>query len=126
MGQHIENLKNISRRHFLLESGAGLGAIALAGLFTGCNGKATGRAPELVADPMAPKTPHFPGKAKQVIYLHMAGAPSQLELFDFKPELQKLNNQALHPKYRAPQHSVLYHYRYSGNGSGIPGCLLLK
>jgi hypothetical protein len=42
---------------------------------------------------MLPKMPHFPGRAKRVIYLHMAGAPSQLELFDFKPELQKLHNQ---------------------------------
>ncbi|MGC3947561.1 MAG: DUF1501 domain-containing protein [Chryseolinea sp.] len=101
MEQHIENLKNISRRHFLLESGAGLGAIALAGLFGGCNGGPTGRTPELVADPMAPRTPHFPGKAKRVIYLHMAGAPSQLELFDYKPELQKLNNQFCPPSLLA-------------------------
>jgi hypothetical protein len=40
---------------------------------------------------MAPKPSHFLGKAKRVIYLHMAGAPSQLELFDYKPELAKLN-----------------------------------
>lgn len=41
---------------------------------------------------MLPKPPHFPAKAKRVIFLHMAGAPSQLELFDYKPELKKLHN----------------------------------
>jgi hypothetical protein len=46
---------------------------------------------------MAARMPHFPGKAKSVIYLHMAGAPSQLELFDYKPELQKLHNQLCPP-----------------------------
>jgi hypothetical protein len=40
---------------------------------------------------MDPKPPHFPGKVKNVIYIHMAGAPSQLELFEYKPDLQKLN-----------------------------------
>lgn len=45
------------------------------------------------AHPLMPKLPPFPGKAKSVIYLHMAGAPSQLELFDYKPELQKMDGQ---------------------------------
>ena len=44
-------------------------------------------------DPLAPKKPHFPGPAKAVIYLFMAGAPSQLELFEPKPELNKLHGQ---------------------------------
>jgi hypothetical protein len=43
------------------------------------------------------RPPHFPGKAKRVIFLHMAGAPSQLELFDFKPELTKLHNKLCPP-----------------------------
>ncbi len=46
---------------------------------------------------MAPKAPHFPGKVKNVIYIHMAGAPSQLELFDYKPELIKLSGQECPP-----------------------------
>src|SRR4029079_4196728 len=45
------------------------------------------------AHPLLPKLPMFPGKAKSVIYLHMAGAPSQLELFDYKPDLMKLDGQ---------------------------------
>ena len=49
------------------------------------------------AHPLAPRLPHFPAKAKSIIYLHMAGAPSQLELFDYKPELKKLNGQDCPP-----------------------------
>ncbi len=93
---NLDHLRNISRRHFLLESAAGLGAAALGTLMFGCNSKPTSSLPA-VTDPMAPKVPHFTGKAKRVIYLHMAGAPSQLELFDYKPELQKLNNQLCPP-----------------------------
>jgi hypothetical protein len=48
-------------------------------------------------NPLDPRAPHFPARAKSVIYLHMAGAPSQLELFDYKPELQKLHNQLCPP-----------------------------
>lgn len=91
-----EHLKNISRRHFLLESAAGLGAATLGTFMFGCNSRSTSPL-SAALDPMAPKVPHFMGKAKRIIYLHMAGAPSQLELFDYKPELQKLNNQLCPP-----------------------------
>src|SRR5688572_26656710 len=91
-----ESLKNISRRHFLLESAVGLGGVALGSLMFGCSSKPTSPL-SAIQDPMAPKVPHFTGKAKRVIYLHMAGAPSQLELFDYKPELVKLNNQLCPP-----------------------------
>lgn len=88
----LDRLKNISRRHFLLESAAGLGVAALGSMLgAGCTPAQMEDAKKVV-DAMAPRPPHFPAKAKRVIYLHMAGAPSQLELFDFKPELQKLNN----------------------------------
>jgi hypothetical protein len=93
---NLDHLKNISRRHFLLESAAGLGAVAFGTFMGGCKSKPTMPLSTSV-DPMAPKSPHFLGKAKRVIYLHMAGAPSQLELFDYKPELQKLNNQLCPP-----------------------------
>jgi hypothetical protein len=88
-------LKNISRRHFLQESAMGLGTFAFGSMLGGCKPKET--ITGLAADPMAPKASHFFGKAKRVIFLHMAGAPSQLELFDFKPELQKLNNKLCPP-----------------------------
>ncbi|MEX2232813.1 MAG: DUF1501 domain-containing protein [Cyclobacteriaceae bacterium] len=92
----FERFLNISRRHFLMESAAGLGVAALGSMLGSCSTDETG-AIKQVPDAMAPRPPHFPGKAKRVIYLHMAGAPSQLELFDFKPELKKLNNKPCPP-----------------------------
>lgn len=87
-----ETLRYITRRHFLLDCVTGLGAAALGSFLAGC-GSSSAKRPDFSADPMAPRAPHFPGRAKSVIYLHMAGAPSQLELFDYKPDLQKLHNQ---------------------------------
>ena len=83
-----------TRRHFLKESAMGLGALAMGALFGGCGSKSS--ANNVVFDPahpLMPKLSPFPGKAKSVIYLHMAGAPSQLELFDYKPELMKMDGQ---------------------------------
>jgi Protein of unknown function (DUF1501) len=73
----------ISRRWFFEQCGVGLGAIALRTLLADSAQAAT--------DPLAPKQPQFPGKAKNVIFLFMAGAPSHLELFDNKPELKKFD-----------------------------------
>jgi len=80
-----------SRRHFLKEVAGGLGSVALASLM-GCDFN-SGKKGLSVQDAISLKPPHFPGNAKRVIFMHMAGAPSQLELFDFKPDLQKLHNQ---------------------------------
>ncbi len=78
----------ITRRWFFRDCAVGLGGIALASLL-----QQEGRAEEATAapdgDPLAPKKPHFPAKAKRVVYLFMAGAPSHLELFDYKPQLAK-------------------------------------
>lgn len=85
-----------TRRHFIRESAMGLGALAMGALLGSCSGRgATGgyRVAFDAAHPLLPKPPQFPGKAKSVIFLHMAGAPSQLELFDYKPELTKMNGQ---------------------------------
>ncbi len=79
--------KLITRRWFFRQCGVGLGAIALGQLFRD-NGWA---APGTLANPLAPRQPPFPGKTKRVIFLFMAGAPSHLELFDYKPELAKWN-----------------------------------
>src|SRR5206468_3902188 len=84
----------VSRRHFLGECGVGLGKIALASLLTGA--ASAGDAPAK-ANPLAPKAPHFPAKAKRVIHLFMAGAPSQLDLFDYKPDLAKLEGKPIPP-----------------------------
>ena len=81
------NPKLIARRWFFQQCGVGLGAIALGQLFR----QSGWAAPGALANPLAPKTPPLPGKAKRVIFLFMAGAPSHLELFDHKPELTKWN-----------------------------------
>jgi hypothetical protein len=79
-----------SRRWFLRQCGLGLGKIAAASLLT------QGIRMPLAAT-LAPQKPHFAGKAKRVIHLFMAGAPSQLDLFDYKPELAKLEGKPLPP-----------------------------
>lgn len=88
-----EALQNITRRHFLRQCTTGLGAMAL-GTLIGCGTPgSTSVAPFEPGNPLAPRTPHYLGRAKRVIFMHMAGAPSQLELFDYKPELHKLDGQ---------------------------------
>ena len=72
-----------SRRHFFQDCGVGLGKIALAGLLADGSGndrKAFGAAPDNSAQFMAQRSPHFPGKAKAVIHLFMAGAPQLIHL----------------------------------------------
>ena len=89
MEQNKEMLRLITRKQFFRDCGAGLGAIALSSLLN----------PALLAgaseseDPTAPRRPQFAAKARNVIYMHMAGAPSQLDLFDYKPKLQQFNGQ---------------------------------
>ncbi len=83
---------DITRRHFLRDCGVGVGKMALAGLLAERLGAQT--APAFV-NPMAPHPPHFAGKAKAVIHLFMAGAPSHLDLFDFKPDLTKMDGKPL-------------------------------
>ncbi len=80
----------VSRRWFLRDCGVGLGAIAAGSLLSNDLSRA------IAADnqnPLAPRQPHFPAKAKRVIYIFQAGAPSHLELFDYKPELAKRDGQ---------------------------------
>jgi Protein of unknown function (DUF1501) len=69
----------IARRWFLQQCGIGMGALALPALL------------QASVDPLALKQPHFPAKAKNVIFLFMAGAPSHLEMFDYKPQLAKFD-----------------------------------
>ena len=76
----------VTRRWFFQQCGVGVGAIALGALF-----RESGWAAPAALSPLAPKEPHFTAKAKRVIYLFMAGAPSHLELFDYKPALEKWN-----------------------------------
>jgi hypothetical protein len=89
----LKQIRNQTRRHFLSASGLGLGAIALDCLSTGHPSANIAAQLPPNANPSAPKPPMIPARAKRVIYLHMAGSPSQLELFDYKPELKKLHLQ---------------------------------
>jgi hypothetical protein len=88
-----------TRRHFFGDCAVGLGKVALASLLGG--GKllaANDGGPQLV-NPLEAKGSHFAPRAKNVIYLFMAGGPSQLELFDYKPVLQKYNDQPIPESY---------------------------
>ena len=80
-----EEAKGISRRWFIEQCGVGMGALALHSLLADA-----GYALQS-ADPLAPRKPHFERKVKNVIFLFMAGAPSHLEMFDYKPELARFN-----------------------------------
>ena len=94
------DLRNITRRHLFGQCALGLGSIALASLLGNSPTLAANPpAPGDLSNPLAPKKPHFAPKAKNVIYLFMAGGPSQLELFDYKPKLVELNGQPIPESY---------------------------
>src|SRR5689334_17426807 len=80
------NPRQVARRWFLQQCGVGLGALAFGHLLRDGGYAAEASA---ASNPLAPKLPHHAPKAKRVIFLFMAGAPSHLELFDNKPELAK-------------------------------------
>jgi hypothetical protein len=88
----LEYQKLVTRRHFFKDCGLGLGSLALASLL---NNRVMGAAQGPTQNPLAPKRPPLPAKAKRVIYLFQAGAPSQLDLFDYKPALVKYNGQSV-------------------------------
>jgi hypothetical protein len=87
----MDSLLLQTRRHFFKDCAIGLGAMALASLLN--DGKLAAAPP--VVSPLAPRRPHFTPKAKSVIYLFMAGGPSQLELFDYKPRLAAYDGQPM-------------------------------
>ena len=88
MGER-ERLLLQTRRHFFGQCGVSLGSMALLAL----EKDRLRAAPSPVVNPLAARPPHFAAKAKSVIYLFMAGGPSQLELFDYKPKLMELDAQ---------------------------------
>jgi hypothetical protein len=81
-----QSLLAATRRQFLGRTAFGIGGLALSSLFG--DALALDAKPQ---NPLAPKSPHFAPKAKRAIYIHMAGSPSQLDLFDYKPKLADLN-----------------------------------
>ena len=90
--QTENELKNQTRRHFFGECGMGVGSMALASLMAGSS---TAAATEQQSGAMAAKAPPFPARAKRVIFLFMAGGPSQLDMFDHKPMLNKLSGEPM-------------------------------
>jgi hypothetical protein len=104
-----------SRRDFLCRAGTGLGAVALNALLQNAAG-ADSTAAMPVMDPLnpfAPRKPHFRPRAKSVIFLFMVGGPSQVDTFDYKPELQKLNGKpvpaAIRKALEATKHANVFH-----------------
>jgi uncharacterized protein (DUF1501 family) len=88
----VELARIASRRSFLRNAGGGIGMMALAELLGGADANGA-EAPNV----LAPRKPHFAPKAKSVIFLFMEGGPSQMDLFDPKPELQKWHGKSLPP-----------------------------
>ncbi|TWU24254.1 hypothetical protein Pla52o_21800 [Novipirellula galeiformis] len=98
-------LPDPTRRHFFQDCGVGLGKMALASLIAGGASDAFA-GPDVQSQSSAVRPTHFPAKAKRVIFLFMAGAPSQLDLFDNKPKLAELAGQPIPP-------SVIGNQRYA-------------
>jgi hypothetical protein len=90
-------LIEVTRRQFFGRCAMGLGSIALASLLGGQ--KALGTSAQTITNPFAPQKPHFPARIKNIIFLFMAGGPSQLDLFDYKPQLLKYNGQPIPPSF---------------------------
>src|SRR5579883_2987681 len=92
----IDPLLLRTRRHFFHDCAVGLGTMALASLLNEARaGARSETGPNEAPNPLAPKKGHFAAKAKNVIFLFMAGGPSQLELFDHKPKLTALHGKPI-------------------------------
>ncbi len=84
------SLLDVTRRHFIQQSTVGLGSLWLASQAL-ASGAPYSAPIHDANNPLSPIAPPLPAKAKRVIFLHMVGAPSQLELFDYKPDLKELD-----------------------------------
>jgi len=91
-------LQQSTRRHFFSRCGVGVGSMALTSLMAR---QSEAHPDAVIRNPLAPKPPNFPAKATNVIFLFMAGGPSQLEMFDYKPKLTELNGQPIPDSYVA-------------------------
>lgn len=113
-----------SRRKLLMRSANGFGAVALAALLS--DGSLGDGLRVRVEDPLAPKPPHLPPRAENVIFLYMDGGPSQVDTFDPKPRLQKEHGQPFQPRVIQTQFDAVgkvlgspWSFRKHGQ-SGIP------
>src|SRR5882724_10364523 len=97
MGHHALNPEHLAltRREFLCRCGLGMGAVSLASVFGGFEFLNSAQASEGFTNPLAPKQPHFPAKAKHVIHIFANGGPSHVDTFDPKPSLDKFHGKAI-------------------------------
>ncbi|MEM8526909.1 MAG: DUF1501 domain-containing protein [Bacteroidota bacterium] len=106
MNHDIHNIeKKVSRRNFLTKTSMGLGAMALGSLIGG-NVIGQHAAPTAVSSPIdgiLNNLPHFAPKAKRVVYLFMSGGPSQMDIYDYKPALEKMHGKDLPDSVRKGQ-----------------------
>ncbi len=96
MNSHQQILQTLTRRELFQRLGGGIGAIALTSLLN----RELLATPPQAEQPLQARQPHFAPRATNVIYFHMVGAPSQLDLFENKPELRRLNGELV------PQHFI--------------------
>lgn len=99
-----------TRRHFLGRMGAGFGALALHAL---SRMDASAKVPHDPLNPFAPRVPDFAPRAKSVIFLYLVGGPSQVDTFDYKPELQALGGKPVPASFRkaveGTKHANVFH-----------------
>ncbi|MBT3597432.1 MAG: DUF1501 domain-containing protein [Verrucomicrobia bacterium] len=91
-------LEHQNRRAFLKTFGTSMAGWSLSGIFPG--NRLFAAPASAIANPLAPKPRHFPVKAKTCIFLYMYGGPSQMDLFDYKPELQKFDGKEVDMEIR--------------------------
>jgi hypothetical protein len=107
-------LRARTRRHFFRDCGVGLGSLALSGLL-----ESEGRAAvDRTMEPMTPAVGHHPAKAKNVIFMFMAGGPSQLELFDNKPKLTAMHGRPAPDSFFPKEKS----FAFIKKGAKLLGC----
>lgn len=94
-----DSLRHLTRRHFFHDCGLGLGRLGLASAMAG----GFGNLARAASSPLAARDTHFRPRAKRVIFMFMAGAPSQLELFENKPKLRELDGKPIPPSVIAGQ-----------------------
>src|SRR5262245_45286360 len=94
----LETTRHIARRHFFRDCAVGVGKIALASLLTDSFGARRLMAASALDNPLAAMPTHYAPKARAVIHLFMAGAPSHLDLFDYKPALAKYEGKPIPPE----------------------------
>ena len=130
MNLNFQRAQFTTRRHFLKRCQLGLGSLALGSLMGGAGANAAAPAP------LSARMPHARRKIKNVIYLHMAGSPPQLDLFDYKPKLNELNDTPCPKEFiegrrlpfiRATRSCSVHRTRLSSTdktGSGSATCIL--